>query len=129
MIPFKALKPLAILTTVLLIALVVGTGEYWLGTRNTQPISQLQPTPSARVESDSKANTFDHAKTACEQNMGVWLSEFNECESADSTKGLDQEACTALGGTYNSCASHCRHFPRTPGSICIQWCVNVCKFQ
>jgi hypothetical protein len=46
---FKLLKPLALLATVFLIALMAGTGGYLLGMRNTQSTPPSQPSPSPQL--------------------------------------------------------------------------------
>ena len=38
---------------------------------------------------------------------------------------LNEETCTAAGGTYNACASACRTLP--DGVPCIEVCVPVCE--
>lgn len=63
-------------------------------------------------------------QTLCEQSGGTWLEEHNECEAASG--GLDEAACSELGGTVIECASACRHDPSAQG--CIEVCINVCKF-
>lgn len=59
---------------------------------------------------------------SCEQQGGTWLSQYNECE------GINQEQCTRAMGTFNECASNCRHDPDYPNVYCIQVCVPICKF-
>jgi hypothetical protein len=95
-------KRLLNLVVILLIAGISGTGGYWLGTRNTQ------------------TNTFDEAKTACEQNKGTWFAVLKECQN-----GLNQAACTALGGTFDECGCmRNRKGECTPILVCT-W---ACKF-
>jgi hypothetical protein len=53
-ISFKAFKPLAMLAAVFIIAVIAGTGGYWLGARNNQSISLLQPTTSVQVATISQ---------------------------------------------------------------------------
>jgi hypothetical protein len=100
-----------------------------------QPTRQSpQPLPSATPANPQvsrpapTADSITRARTACEQNRGKWLPEFNECDGGLGNNGLNQAACTALGGTYNSCASRCRHSTLTQGS-CTAECIKVCKFQ
>lgn len=67
----------------------------------------------------------DH-KTICESNNGVWLKDYNECESMQSDKGLNKEQCESSNGKFNECDSACRHKPES--EVCISVCVGVCKF-
>lgn len=57
---------------------------------------------------------------ACGKAWGIRIDEFNECE------GIDGTTCGELGGTYNDCASACRHEPE--GTLCTMQCVQVCTF-
>jgi hypothetical protein len=68
--------------------------------------------------------TSKDPKTACEQNGGKWLANYNECEAASG--GLDESTCKEHGGSFNECDSACRHDPNAQG--CIEVCINVCKF-
>lgn len=52
---------------------------------------------------------------------GSNTSRFKECE------GLTAAKCEELGGTFNECASPCRH--EAPGTMCAQVCVAVCEFK
>jgi hypothetical protein len=54
----------------------------------------------------------------CEDLGGNYLEEHNECEY------LTQEECDILGGTFDDCASACRHDPNA--EMCIEVCVPVC---
>ena len=56
----------------------------------------------------------------CEARGGKYLPDFNECE------GLAQVVCEELGGSYQACASACRHDPNYPDVACIEVCVPVC---
>jgi hypothetical protein len=60
------------------------------------------------------------AQVPCEVNQGRWLEAFNECE------GIEASVCDEMGGTYNECASACRHDPEA--EMCIEVCVAVCSF-
>lgn len=48
-------------------------------------------------------------------------SAYKECED------LSKSQCEELGGTFNECASPCRH--EAPGTMCAQVCVAVCEFK
>ncbi len=67
-------------------------------------------------------------KNACQEKGGTWLDKYQECESTPTDKGLDQTACTALGGTFNACDSACRH-NNNPQQGCILVCVKTCKLN
>lgn len=80
------------------------------------------PTPKSP---DTSPNiTAKDPKTACEQNGGKWLTQYNECEATSG--GLDEKTCMELGGVHKACDSACRHDPNAQG--CIEVCINVCKF-
>lgn len=57
----------------------------------------------------------------CNDNKNNWLTEFKECV------GLTKETCEQFKGEYNPCASPCRHNPNK-NAMCIQICVEVCRF-
>ena len=57
----------------------------------------------------------------CENNKGKWIAKYHECE------GLSLAMCEKYGMEYFSCASPCRHNPSA--QVCIQMCVEVCKFK
>jgi hypothetical protein len=57
---------------------------------------------------------------ACTEAGGKYLAVFSECENVSSA------TCTAMGGTFNECASACRHQPEA--SVCTAQCVPVCSF-
>jgi hypothetical protein len=69
---------------------------------------------------DTKSNANEN-KLACDENNGIWLNEYDECE------GITPETCKELGGIYNDCASPCRNNPET--ELCMQVCVSVCIFK
>jgi hypothetical protein len=56
---------------------------------------------------------------ACTSKGGTWSQEYRECA------GVDGATCTSIGGTYNECASACRHNPKA--EACIMMCVQVCQ--
>jgi len=56
----------------------------------------------------------------CADGGGNWLAEFKECENAG--KGW----CAENRGTFNECASACRHDPKA--EVCTMNCVPVCAF-
>jgi len=71
------------------------------------------------LKNKSVVNDLDQFPQACNQNQGVWLSGFNECEN------ISKEICTSFNGSFNECASSCRHEVE---DICTTDCVKVCIF-
>lgn len=57
----------------------------------------------------------------CIESNGKWNEEYKECT------GISQTQCTNLGGTFDECASACRHNPEA--EACIMMCVQVCTFN
>jgi hypothetical protein len=55
---------------------------------------------------------------ACKEAGLTWVAEYRECA------GISQEACEASGGSFNECASACRHDPEA--EVCTLQCVLVC---
>jgi hypothetical protein len=74
-------------------------------------------------ESDEAPDEVDSAEIeqACVDEGGIFIAEHNECED------ISEDACTELGGAYDSCASACRHEPAD--TICTAQCVLVCSFD
>jgi hypothetical protein len=58
---------------------------------------------------------------ACLDFGGTWLSAYSECQSISSVD------CINYNGSYNSCASPCRHESADFG--CLQTCIPVCTFE
>jgi hypothetical protein len=58
----------------------------------------------------------------CATHGGKWLAKYQECEY------VGKDWCQSVGGTFNECASACRHSaePLTP---CTMQCVPVCSFE
>ena len=83
-----------------------------------KPSSLIQPSPTPTTATNPAP---DRARKACIDAEGKWLQEYNECE------GLNQKSCEELGGSFEECASACRHDPKA--ELCIAVCVNVCKFN
>ncbi|MGM5488200.1 MAG: putative hemolysin [Nanobdellota archaeon] len=74
---------------------------------------------STNDSGDSHRYDDPHAQL-CKDNGGKWLEEFNECE------GLSEEVCEANDGSFNNCASACRHDP--DAEMCTTQCVMVCSW-
>jgi hypothetical protein len=60
------------------------------------------------------------AERACGDAGGKYVTEFRECENVSAA------SCKAMGGSFNECASACRHMPE--GTMCTAQCVPVCSF-
>ncbi|MBN2251669.1 MAG: hypothetical protein JW724_06320 [Candidatus Altiarchaeota archaeon] len=94
----------------------------------TTPCEPVFTTYSNRCEAEA-AGAYNIIEGACEQPQdpqgaclsfdGNWLEEYGECE------GMPREQCVALGGTFDGCASACRHDPAA--QICTMQCVQVCS--
>jgi hypothetical protein len=58
---------------------------------------------------------------ACSEANGKFLAEHNECED------ISEEACKEMEGTFDECASSCRHEPAD--AVCVMVCVPLCSFE
>ena len=54
----------------------------------------------------------------CNDVGGNWIDDYNECEQ------ISMDQCDKLGGSFDDCASACRHDPEA--EVCMQVCVPVC---
>lgn len=57
----------------------------------------------------------------CINQGGEWLGKTTECE------GVSEPFCRSQGGNFNACASPCRN--SSGDTMCIQMCLQVCKFK
>ncbi len=64
-------------------------------------------------------------ESTCKANGGQWDEKYRECV------GVSSQACKALNGTYDECASACRHITPANGEkqVCIAVCVQVCSVK
>lgn len=62
----------------------------------------------------------DSLAEACTAIGGTWLSEHQECETGE------QAWCEARDGTFDPCASACRH---SDSEVCIAMCMPLCSFS
>lgn len=69
----------------------------------------------------SSSPTTSNTAAMCSSNSGQWDAQYTECT------GVTSAACGQMGGTFNECASACRH-NADPNAACIQMCVAVCDF-
>ncbi len=58
--------------------------------------------------------------STCTDIGGTWSGEHRECIQ------IDEDQCATIGGTFNACASPCRH-ETNKDIVCIQMCVAVCS--
>ncbi len=89
----------------------------WGGCEGVRPFETLQECQAACGVEDTDQKDL---QTECEDIDGTWIAEYNECE------WMDETTCNQLEGTFNECASPCRHQPET--TICTMNCVQVCSF-
>ena len=77
----------------------------------------------SRSESDEAPEAQDSValEQACLDEGGIFIAEHNECED------ISEAACTTMGGSYESCASACRHEPADV--MCTAQCVQVCSLD
>jgi hypothetical protein len=71
----------------------------------------------------SPANTdakVQELPSDCAKLGGKWLEEHQECEY------MSREWCQSVGGTFDECASACRH-SADPLVPCTMQCISVCK--
>ena len=75
------------------------------------------------------ATTSSPSATAAPASGGAWEASClkaggryakNECE------GIDGASCKSIGGSWDACASPCRHQPEPPDA-CITVCVEICQ--
>lgn len=73
-------------------------------------------------QTDESPQQLDGAalEQGCLDGGGTFLAEYNECEN------VSDAACTELGGTFDACASACRHEPEA--DFCTAQCIPLCSF-
>jgi hypothetical protein len=74
------------------------------------------------LDNNESVNPTSSKQKQCDEYGGKWINQYNECE------GLNTFQCKDAGGTFNECASNCRHDPDYPNVYCIQLCIPVCTF-
>lgn len=77
-----------------------------------QQVPPLPPTPTSSP--DAKG-------LECTSHRGTWDQKYKECT------GIDKKTCEQNGGSFNECASACRH-STDPNAPCIMICVQVCQY-
>lgn len=71
-------------------------------------------------DSNSASGTVPAGESAC-VNAGGLNALHGEC------LGIDAKTCQEIGGTFNECASACRHEPNA--EVCTMQCVQVCEIN
>ncbi|MBI4136628.1 hypothetical protein HY469_01045 [Candidatus Roizmanbacteria bacterium] len=105
-------------------------GYSYAVTSSSQDIDQILSTFKFLDEDETTVPTttlspqdLTKPENLCPNSGGTWLPEYNECEN------ITQRQCSQLfGGTFNECASACRHDPNYPNVNCIEVCIPVCSF-
>lgn len=76
----------------------------------------------------SKLENKSNIINGCKNVEGIWIDEFNECESSSVTESFESY-CDDVSGTYSSCHSGCRNSPNWSDGICTTKCFAVCQFE
>lgn len=76
------------------------------------PNCEFSPCPGA---------TGANLSASCQDQKGTWLAQYNECEY------ISKAWCDQVGGTFNECASACRHDAKA--EVCTLQCVTVCSLK
>ena len=76
--------------------------------------------------SRAKPVTLKHRVNTCQEAGGVWLPEHKECE-IDNVDNKETFCAETLQGTYDECASACRH--NEGERVCIASCTAVCTVE
>ncbi|MCB9809402.1 S-layer homology domain-containing protein [Candidatus Peribacteria bacterium] len=77
-------------------------------------------TPPAAATNPLSSTEAEAVASACVAAGGNWLSAYSECEYGD------ESFCSTWGGSFNDCASPCRH--DEDAAVCILMCVATCQF-
>ncbi len=72
----------------------------------------IEPVSLDVIAPDEKING------TCQENGGIWLNEYRECES------VSLKWCEKHNGVFDGCGSACRH--QATSTTCITECVPVC---
>lgn len=67
-------------------------------------------------------DTIQSNQELCEFYGGLWNSDYDECTN------IASDDCIAIGGTFNECASPCRH-DEDENAPCILMCLQLCTFD
>jgi len=83
------------------------------------PSCEFDPCPIADTQETYNDNSNPESIDICTKNGGVYDNKNKEC------LGIDQNTCEGIGGTFNECASPCRHDPEA--EICVLSCEILCQ--
>lgn len=97
----------------ILLTIIIASSFLLACTGIKQPADQIN-------ETDDQTPALS-LKEQCEGANGTWIAEHEECE------GISESACKEMNGSFNECASACRHEPED--TICTTQCVLVCEFN
>jgi hypothetical protein len=86
------------------------------GATNIKPLNLVE---DELIRDNDAQDKYD----SCARLGGTPLREYNECE------GITANQCTSLGGVFLECESACRNDPEYPEVMCIEVCVEVCRFN
>lgn len=76
-----------------------------------------KPTPSKPAPTKPTSTAGDR----CTANGGTWSAQYGECG------GVSSATCQNIGGTFDECASPCRHDPKA--TVCVAMCAQVCNIK
>ncbi len=109
---FTALFPLILIAGILLAAVYI--------IRTNIDIIKANPIPTYQPTANPASND-NKLKNICNENNGLFDQQYNECA------GITKAVCEQNGGTFNDCASPCRHDANA--QVCNMMCVEVCEFN
>lgn len=98
---------------------IVASLEYQGADESTNSDTETGTTTTPGDSTDRNDDKGGSLAAACQQAGGDWLAEHSECE------GVDRSWCSARNGSFNDCASACRH--DADADFCTQQCVRVCS--
>ena len=81
--------------------------EEWAFMRGECPKNMTQP--------------IDKSFASCSDVNGTYDPQYRECS------GISKVQCDSINGTFNECASACRHDPKA--ELCTMQCVIVCQLK
>jgi hypothetical protein len=137
------MKKLSILIPLLVIVVIVGIkhkASISSNVNNTSSYNEVSPSPDQKpigsnptvkenpptpkptpVKPKSIPDPLPPTSYTCEAHDGNWSAEYKECN------GISENTCKSIGGTYDGCASACRHDPKA--EMCTMQCVQICTLR
>ncbi len=88
----------------------VSAGTTATTTSGTQKTPIIKPTPTKPISTN--------AGDRCMASGGTWSAQYSECG------GINNATCENIGGTFEECASPCRHDPNA--MVCVAMCAQIC---